>query len=135
MEIDLCAIKEDPSPLFGLLGDATMTFSSISLLVRAGIVAKIVEFLVVDRPTSYNAIVGTQWLNSMRVIPSTFHLCLKFLTPHGIKTIQGDRRISQACFAAELKRKNSMTQTSNKKRPTLDEKAPNQDSSEIFWQS
>ncbi|KAL0696229.1 hypothetical protein Bca4012_063409 [Brassica carinata] len=59
MEIDLRAIAEDPKPLFGLSGDATMTHGSISLLVRAWSIVKITEFLVVHRPTSYNAIVGT----------------------------------------------------------------------------
>ena len=81
MEIDLCAVTERPSPIFGLSGNATMTLGSIDLVVKAGSVTKVTEFLVIDRPTSYNAIVGTPWLNSMRAIPSTFHLCLKFPTP------------------------------------------------------
>ncbi|XP_013627220.1 PREDICTED: uncharacterized protein LOC106333302 [Brassica oleracea var. oleracea] len=52
----------------------------------------------------------------MRAIPSTFHLCLKFPTPRGVETIQGDRRMSQ------------------KRKLTLDENAPERDS-EVFWQS
>ncbi|XP_013617393.1 PREDICTED: uncharacterized protein LOC106323890 [Brassica oleracea var. oleracea] len=96
MEIDLCTVTEGPSPIFGLSGDATMTLGLIDLVVKAGSIIKVTEFLVIDRPTSYNAIVGTPWLNSMRAIPSTFHLCLKFPTPRGVETIQGDRRMSQA---------------------------------------
>ncbi|XP_013608066.1 PREDICTED: uncharacterized protein LOC106314792 [Brassica oleracea var. oleracea] len=95
MEIDLCAVTEGPIPIFGLSGYATMTLGSIDLVVKAGSVIKVTEFLVIDRPTSYNAIVGTPWLNSMRAIASTFHLCLKFPTPRGVETIQGDRRMSQ----------------------------------------
>ena len=41
MEVDLCAVTEEPSPIFGLSGDATMTLGSISLLVKAGSVTKI----------------------------------------------------------------------------------------------
>ena len=136
MEIDLCAIMEGPSPIFRLSGDATMTLGSINLLVKAGSVVKITEFLVVDRPPSYNVIIGTLWLNSMRAIPSTFHLCLKFPTPHGVETIQGDHMMSQVCFAAELKRKNFAIEASHKKKRklTLDEGAPKQDS-KVFWQS
>ncbi|XP_013658896.1 uncharacterized protein LOC106363748 [Brassica napus] len=136
MEIDLCAVTERPSPIFGLSGNATMTLGSIDLVVKAGSVIKVTEFLVIDRPTSYNAIVGTPWLNSMRAIPSTFHLCLKFPTPRGVDTIQGDRRMSQVCFAAELKRKNFAIETSHKKKRklTLDENAPERDST-VFWQS
>ncbi|XP_013739462.1 uncharacterized protein LOC106442308 [Brassica napus] len=116
MEIDLCAITERPSPIFRLSGNATMTLGSIDLVVKAWSVTKVTEFLVIDRPTSYNAIVGTPWLNSMRAIPSTFHLCLKFPTPRGVETIQGDRRMSQ------------------KRKLTLDENPPERDS-EVFWQS
>ncbi|KAF2568438.1 hypothetical protein F2Q68_00026523 [Brassica cretica] len=95
MEIVLCSVKERPSPIFGLSKNATMTLGSIDLVVKSGSVTKVTEFLVIDRPTSYNTIVGTPWLNSMRAIPSTFHLCLKFPTPRGVETIQGDRRMSQ----------------------------------------
>ncbi|KAL0696439.1 hypothetical protein Bca4012_063619 [Brassica carinata] len=136
MEVDLCAIAEQPSTIFGLSGDATMTLGSISLLVKAESVAKITEFLVVDRPTSYNAIIGTPCLNSIRAIPSTFHLCLKFPTPRGIETIQGNHRMAQVCFAAELKRKNSAVEASRSKKvkPTPDKNAPEQDSN-VFWLS
>ncbi|KAF3578915.1 hypothetical protein DY000_02029708 [Brassica cretica] len=95
MDIDLCAVTEGPSPIFGLSGDATMTLDSIDLVVKAGSAIKVTEFLVIDSPTSYNVIVGTPWLNSIRAIPLTFHLCLKFPIPRGVETIQGDRRMSQ----------------------------------------
>ena len=136
MEVDLCAVTEEPNPVFGLSRDATMALGSISLLVKAGSVTKITEFLVVDRPTSYNAIIGAPWLNSMRAIPSTFHLCLKFPTPCGIETIQGNRRMAQVCFAAELERKNSAVEASQSKKvkTTPDGNAPEQDSN-VFWQS
>lgn len=92
-------------PISRTLGDATMILVSINLEVKAESITKAVEFLVVDRPASYNVVVGTPWLNSMPAILSTFHLCLKFLTPYRIKIVQGDRKISQVCFAAKLKRK------------------------------
>ncbi|XP_048622686.1 uncharacterized protein LOC125595004 [Brassica napus] len=116
MEIDLCAVTERPSSIFGLSGDATMTLGSIDLVVKAGSVIKVTEFLVIDRPTSYNAIVVS--------------------TPRGVETIQGDYRMSQVCFAAELKRKKFSIKTSHKKKKklTLDENAQKRDS-EVFWQS
>ena len=71
MEIDPSEIVENPSPLLGLSGATTIAFGLINLAVKAGTVKRITEFLVVDRPASYNAIMGTPWLNSMRAIPST----------------------------------------------------------------
>ncbi|WZY99158.1 hypothetical protein YC2023_071487 [Brassica napus] len=71
MEIDLCAVTEGPSPIFGLSGDATMTLGSINLLVKAGSVVKINSRRPqnVNRPTSYNVIVGTPWLNPIDIPP------------------------------------------------------------------
>ena len=80
-----------------------MAYGSIRLAVKAGTVTNITEFLVVDRPASYNVIMGTPWLNTMRAIPSTYHLCLKFPTPNGVEIIWGNPRVSQVCFTAELK--------------------------------
>ncbi|KAF3487529.1 hypothetical protein F2Q69_00052608 [Brassica cretica] len=82
-----------------------MAYGSINLAVKAGTVTRVTEFLVVDRPASYNVIMGTPWLNTMRAIPSTYHLCLKFPTPNGVEVIWGNPRVSQVCYAAEQKRK------------------------------
>ena len=100
MRIDPSEIAENPSSLMGLSGEATIAFGSINLAVKAGTMTKVTGFLVVDRPASYNAIMGTPWLNSMRAVPSTYHLCLKFSTPQGIETFWGNPRVSQVCFAA-----------------------------------
>ena len=98
---------------------------------------KVTEILVIDRPTSYNVIMGTPWLNSMRAIPSTYHLCLKFPTPNGIDLIWGNPRVSQVCFAAEIKRKRPDLETipGKVKETASDENTRNQDSAELFWQS
>ena len=103
MKIDPSEIAENPSPLVGLSAETTLAPGSVNLVVNAGTMEKIAEFLVVDRPASYNVIMGTLWLNLMHAIPSTYHLCLKFSTPRRIKTIWGDPRVSQVCFAAELR--------------------------------
>ncbi|KAF2545788.1 hypothetical protein F2Q70_00020918 [Brassica cretica] len=100
MGIDQFEIVKYPSPLLGLSGETTMAYRSINLAVRAGTVTRVTEFLVVDRPASYNVIMGTPWLNAMRAITSTYHLCLKFPTPNGIEVIWRNPRVSQVCYAA-----------------------------------
>ncbi|KAF2595335.1 hypothetical protein F2Q70_00043268 [Brassica cretica] len=95
MGIDQFEIVKYPSPLLGLLGETTMAYGSINLAVKDGTVTRVTEFLVVDRPASYNVIMGMPWLNAMRVIQSTYHLCLKFPTPNGIEVIWGNQRVSQ----------------------------------------
>ncbi|KAF8082313.1 hypothetical protein N665_0834s0004 [Sinapis alba] len=100
MEINLSEITESPIPLVGFSGEAIMTLGSINLPVKSWRITRFVEFLVINRSASYNTIVGTPWLNSMQAIPSTYHMCLKFPSPHRTTTIQGDRKISQVCFAS-----------------------------------
>ncbi|KAF3567170.1 hypothetical protein DY000_02012992 [Brassica cretica] len=92
-----------------------MAYGSINLAVKAGTVTRVTEFLVVDRPASYNVIMGTPWLNAMRAIPSTYHLCLMFPTPNGIEVIWGNPRVSQVCYAAEQKRKRPDLETTPRK--------------------
>ncbi|XP_048624041.1 uncharacterized protein LOC125592715 [Brassica napus] len=137
MKINQSEIVENPSPLVGLSGEATIAFGSINLAVKAGTMTKVTEFLVVDRPASYNVIMGTQWLNSMCAIPSTYHLCLKFPTPNGIKVIWGNPRVTRVCFTAELKRKRPDLETIPRKveKTASGENTRNRDSAELFWQS
>ncbi|KAF3502216.1 hypothetical protein F2Q69_00043501 [Brassica cretica] len=72
-----------------------MAYESINLTVKAGTMTGITEFLVVDRPASYNVIMGTPWLNTTRAIPTTYHLFLKFPTPNEVEVIWGNPRVSQ----------------------------------------
>ncbi|XP_048622628.1 uncharacterized protein LOC125591811 [Brassica napus] len=134
MEIDPSEIVENPSPLLGLSGETTIAFGSINLAVKAGTV---IEFLVVDRPASYNVIMGTPWLNSMRAIPSTYHFCLKFPTPNGIEVIWGNPRVSRVCFAAEQKRNRPDHETIPRKEKKMasDKNTRSQDLAKLFWQS
>ncbi|XP_018435978.2 uncharacterized protein LOC108808306 [Raphanus sativus] len=135
MQVDLSKITEDSSPLVGLSGEPTIASGSISFAVRAGTVEKLTEFLVVNLPASYNAIMGTPWINSMKAVPPTYHLCLKFPTPNGIETIWGNPRVSQKCLAAELKRKRSDLDTAPKKTKKTISYEDTQDLAELFWQS
>lgn len=50
MKIDPSEIAENPIPLVGLSGETTLALGSINLMVKAGTMENIIQFLVVDRP-------------------------------------------------------------------------------------
>ena len=82
-------LNQEQTSLIGFAGETTYSLGSIELVVTAGEVRKIVEFIVIDRLVPFNAILGRPWLYSMKAVPSTYHQCLKFPTPKGIETIRG----------------------------------------------
>ncbi|XP_024009296.1 uncharacterized protein LOC112084401 [Eutrema salsugineum] len=129
MDIDFSEIEPIPKPLTGFTSETTMTLGNIRLPVQAGGVTKVVNFVVADHPAIYNVIMGIPWINSMRAIPSTYHLCLKFPTKSGIKTVWGNQKESRVCFIAEHKfRKLHISEESPTKRkktkPSLAKEAP-----------
>ncbi|KFK36506.1 hypothetical protein AALP_AA4G133100 [Arabis alpina] len=128
MKIDLSIIKGQPKPITGFSGEITMTMGTVRLPVQADNVKKMVDFTVSDHPTIYNIIMGTPWLNQMQAVPSTYHLCLKFPTPIGVKMIWDNQKESHMCFMAEHKLRNtekkkdeSSPQESRKRRRTSSE--------------
>jgi len=111
MKIDMTQIVPTPRPVLGFSGETTMTLGTIKLPVRAKGVTKIVDFSITDQPTVYNAIIGTPWLNQFRVVASTYHLCLKFPTNDGVKTIWGNQKNARICFMAAHKLRNPVTES------------------------
>ena len=79
---------------------------TISLSVVVGAysreITKDVNFLVIDCPSSYNAIIGRPTLNSLKAVTSTYHLSVKFPTEHGVGQVQGDQLAARECYLAML---------------------------------
>ena len=65
---------------FGFNGATTTTLGDITLPVQAGSVTQQVLFSIVDDLGPYNCIVGRAWLHSMKVVPSTYHQMVIYLT-------------------------------------------------------
>ena len=61
------------------------------------------EFLVVDVPSPYTAIMGRRWLHKLSAVPSSLHQKLCFLTDFGIMEIKGDQVASKQCVMAAIK--------------------------------
>ena len=69
--------------LSGFNKATTVTMGDITLPVKPGPVVQHVLFLVVEDLGPYNAIVGRAWLHVMKVVPSTYHQMISYLTSAG----------------------------------------------------
>ncbi|KAL5540826.1 hypothetical protein UlMin_043796 [Ulmus minor] len=102
--MDLVGTKFDPikSALYGFTGDSIHSEGVLNLPVELGMHPcqhiQSVEFVVVDCPSSYNAIIGCPTLNAIRAITSTYHLLVKFPTVGGIGILKGDQQASRDIY-------------------------------------
>jgi hypothetical protein len=106
MKIDKERLRLIDIPLVGFTRDKVNPSGVVSLMIETGIypkqVATSVEFLVVDCPSAYNVIIGHPTLNKLRVVTSTYHLLVRFLTEHGIGELKGDQAATRDCYFASL---------------------------------
>uniref|UniRef100_A0A2N9HF94 Uncharacterized protein n=1 Tax=Fagus sylvatica TaxID=28930 RepID=A0A2N9HF94_FAGSY len=88
MQLDKDKLRPMDAPLVGFTGDKICPVGIVTLPIMVGThpktVSKTVDFLVVNCPSAYNAIIGRPTLNRLRAVTSTYHLLLKFPTEHGI---------------------------------------------------
>lgn len=84
------------APLVGFIGDKLYPSEVITLLVTTGInphqVTKAVNFLVVDYPSVYNAIIDQPTSNKMKAITWTYHLLMHFPTMEGVGEVRGTKQ-------------------------------------------
>ncbi|KAL0455741.1 UNVERIFIED_CONTAM: hypothetical protein Slati_0913300 [Sesamum latifolium] len=102
-------LRKVNTPLVGFNGSIVEPMGEIALPISIGTTphraTRMLNFLVVDAPSSYNIIMGRPSLNSFRAVASTFHMKLKFPTYRGIGEEKGDCRLARECHANILKKK------------------------------
>ena len=65
-----------------------------------------IDFLVVDAPSAYNAILGRGTLNAIGAVVSTSHLMMKFIpTEAGVGVESGQHKMARECYLMSLKGK------------------------------
>jgi hypothetical protein len=93
--------------LLGFTGEEVVPLVSIELPVTAGTYPRqkviIVKFLMVEKASAYNAIIGRTALNDLKVVTSTPHLSMKFSTEEGVGAVKGDQRKARRCYNLSLK--------------------------------
>jgi hypothetical protein len=108
MGISRDRIKPFGSPLVGFTREQVQTMGIILLPITYGTLPRdstvMVDFLVIDRPSAYNVILGRVALNKLRAITSTYHLIMKFPTKNKIGELKGNQAVARKCYNISLKR-------------------------------
>ena len=95
--------------LRGFSGEKVLPLGSIKLVLTLGDppcqATTIARFLVVDAPSAYNMLLGRPSLNAIKVIPSGYHMMIKFPTVSGVGMVRGDQRVARECYSASVKQK------------------------------
>ena len=61
----------------GFAGMQEHTIGSIQLVLRAGPIVALTRFHVIDSAVPYHALLGWPWLHRHKLVPSTYHQCVK----------------------------------------------------------
>ena len=61
------------------------------------------DFLVIDQPLAFNAVLGRPSLRELRVIISIHHLLMKFPMPQGAGEVKGDQQELRQCYHQAVK--------------------------------
>ena len=95
--------------LCGFFGERVLPLGSIQLILTLGDppcqATTAVRFLIVDAPSAYNMLLGRLSLNTIRVIPSAYHIVIKFPTTNGVGMVRGNQCIARECYSALMKQK------------------------------
>ena len=95
--------------LRGFSGERVLPLGSTQLVLTLGDpscqATTTVWFLIVDAPSSYNMLLGRPSLNTIRSIPSAYHMVIKFPTANGVGMVRGNQRVARECYSASMKQK------------------------------
>ena len=95
--------------LCGFFGERVLPLGSIQLVLTLGDppcqATKTVRFLIIDAPSAYNMLLGRPSLNTIRAIPSSYHMVIKFPITNGVGMVRGNQRVARECYSASMKQK------------------------------
>ena len=102
MRVPLDRLSSAGRVLSGFNGATTLTVGDIAFPVQASLVIQQVLFSVVEYLGIYNAILGRAWLHAMKVVPSTYHRTISYLTTFGRVDLQGSQLAARQCYQLSM---------------------------------
>ena len=95
--------------LRGFSEERVLPLGSIQLVLTMGDplcqATTIVRLLIIDALSAYNMLLGRPSLNAIRVIPSSYHMVIKFPNANGVGMVRGNQRMARECYSTSMKQK------------------------------
>ena len=110
-KMDIAREKLEPvnAHLRGFSGEKVLPLGSVQLVLtlrdppsQATMMRK---FLIVEAPSAYKMLLGRHSLNAIRVIPSAYHMVIKFSMENGVGMVRGDQRIAREHYLVSMKQR------------------------------
>ena len=102
MGLERSQLKPYTTPLHGFAEGSVVPEGVIELTVSFGKsptkVTTMVNFIVVDQPSSYNVVLGRPTLYALKATTSIYHYTLKFPTEVGIGVVRGEQKEARECY-------------------------------------
>ncbi|XP_034680244.1 uncharacterized protein LOC117910270 [Vitis riparia] len=98
MGFEPSSLENPGRTLSGFNGSSTTSLGDVILPVHAGPVVLNVLFSVVEDLSPFNAILGRTWLHGMKVILSTYHQRVSFITRDGQINLYGNQLAARQCY-------------------------------------
>lgn len=90
---------ENPRRILSRFNEASTTsLGDIMLPIQANPVTLNMKFSVVEDLSPFNDILGHTWLDNMKVIPSTYHQMVSYLTEDRQIDLYGSQLVAQQCY-------------------------------------
>ena len=94
MGLKVSGLKPSPNMIYGFTRDSVTPMGVISLPMTLGEYPRqscvMADFLVIDQPSAFNAVLGRPSLNELRAITRIYHLLMKFCRPNEVGEVKGN---------------------------------------------
>ena len=101
------ALSSAASLLYRFIGDHVILKDTTKLATTVGehpwVSIVVIDFFVVDCPSTINGIIGRPLLKALKAITSTYHLTIKFPTAKGTREVWDSQYDSRECYKKSLK--------------------------------
>ncbi|KAK8948482.1 hypothetical protein KSP39_PZI005424 [Platanthera zijinensis] len=102
MRVESRRVLAADGPLFGFSGERKEVEGGVGLQVTLGGLSRNCRFVIVDAPSSYNAIFGRPLISAFRCVPSSFHQCLKLNSGGTQIRVRGDPKAARECYVTAV---------------------------------